>query len=149
MFKGNGAKTKKMWQKSGIFFFWLSGDDLWQLSKNVLYQLEIDIDPRYVQFPKGLVDSLEHQCCLTTCVLGQYPSLHDSSKTDNRFATNKMSWLSSHVELVNQIGFVALFTWQVHSMANYFGVPVVLLIMSVRAMPKHFPQLSEQVYSLI
>ena len=56
--------------KNQEIFFCLGGDDLWQLWKNVLYKLEIDIDPRYVQFPKGLVDSLEHQCCLMTCVLG-------------------------------------------------------------------------------
>ena len=29
-------------------------------------------------------------------------------------------------------------------MARYFGVPVVLLTMSFRAMPKYFPQLSRQ-----
>ena len=36
-------------------------------------------------------ESLEHQGCLMSCVLGQYPSLHGSSKTDNRFATNESS----------------------------------------------------------
>ena len=44
--------------------------------------------------------------------------------------------------LVNLVGVVALFSWQVLSMASYFGVPVVLLTMSFRAMPKYFPQLS-------
>ena len=43
--------------------------------------------------------------------------------------------------LVNLVGVVALFTWQVLSMANYFGVPVVLLTMSFKAIPKYFPQL--------
>ena len=61
MFKGNGAKTKKMWQKSGKKFFWLGGDDLWQLSKNVLYQLEIDMDLGYVQLPNHSWNSLGHQ----------------------------------------------------------------------------------------
>ena len=44
--------------------------------------------------------------------------------------------------LVNLVGVLALFAWQVLSMASYFGVPVVLLTMSFRAMPKYFPQLS-------
>ena len=44
--------------------------------------------------------------------------------------------------LVNLMGVVALFAWQVLSMASYFGVLVVLLTMSFRAMPKYFPQLS-------
>ena len=44
--------------------------------------------------------------------------------------------------LVNPVGVVALFAWQVLSMASYFGVPVVLLTMSFRAIPKYFPQLS-------
>ena len=43
-------------------------------------------------------------------------------------------------ELVNQVGIISLFAWQVLSMANYFGVPVVLLTMSFRENPKYFPQ---------
>ena len=42
-------------------------------------------------------------------------------------------------ELVNQVGVVSLFTWQVLSMANYFGVPVVLLTMSFRAYAQVLP----------
>ena len=42
-------------------------------------------------------------------------------------------------ELVNQVGVVALFAWQVLSMASYFGVPVVLITISFRVMPKYFP----------
>ena len=41
--------------------------------------------------------------------------------------------------LVNLVGVVALFAWQVLSMASYFEVPVVLLTMSFRAMSKYFP----------
>ena len=47
-------------------------------------------------------------------------------------------------ELVNQVGVVDLFVWQILSMANYFGVPVVLLTMIFRVMPKYFPQLREE-----
>jgi len=42
-------------------------------------------------------------------------------------------------ELVNQVGVVALFAWQVLSMASYFGVPVVLLTMSFRAYAQVLP----------
>ena len=45
-------------------------------------------------------------------------------------------------KLVNQVGVIALFAWQVLLMASYFGVPMVLLTMSFRDMPKYFPQLS-------
>ena len=45
-------------------------------------------------------------------------------------------------ELVNQVGVITLFTWQVLSMASYFGVPMVLLTMNFRAMPRYLPQLS-------
>ena len=79
--------------------------------KNVLYQLEIDMDPMYVQLPKGLRESLGHQGCLMACALGQYPSLHASGKIDNRFATNDISWFTSQVELVNHVGVVCLFVW--------------------------------------
>ena len=42
-------------------------------------------------------------------------------------------------ELVNQVGVITLFAWQVLSMASYFGVPVVLLTMSFSDIPKYFP----------
>ena len=76
---------------------WFRGNDLWRLWKYTLYQLEIDMDPMYVRLLKVLGDSLGHQCYLTTCVLGQYPSLHSSGKTDNCFATNDNSWFTSWV----------------------------------------------------
>ena len=63
----------------------------------MIVQLKIDMDPRYVRLPIGSRDSLDHQCCLTSCVLGQYPSLHDSGKTDNVFSANNKSWFTSHV----------------------------------------------------
>ena len=44
--------------------------------KSAIVQLKINMDPRYVRLPIGSRDSLGHQCCLTACVLGQYPSLH-------------------------------------------------------------------------
>ena len=113
------------------------GNDLWQLWKNVLYQLEIDMDPRYVQLPKGSGDSLGHQCFLTSYVLGHYPILHGSGKTDSSiFAQTTTLGLPHGWELVNQVGFVSLFTWQVLSMANYFGVPLVLLKNIFRDIPK-------------
>ena len=75
--------------------------------------------------------------------MGQYPSLHGAGKTTNRLAKND-SYLVflTYGNLVNLVGVVALFAWQVLSMAIYFGVHVVLLTMSFRAMPKYFPQLS-------
>ena len=65
--------------------------------QSYICQLEIHMEPRYVWLPKGSGDSLDHQCCLTTCVLGWYLSLHDSTKTDNRFSTNNNSWFTSWV----------------------------------------------------
>ena len=53
--------------------------------KSAIVQLKIDMDPRYVWLPIVSRDSLGHQCCLTTCVLGRYPSLHNLSKTDYQF----------------------------------------------------------------
>ena len=53
------------------------------------------MDPMYVRIPKILGDSLGHQCCLKACILGQYPSLHDSGKTDGCFSTNDVSWFFS------------------------------------------------------
>ena len=44
--------------------------------------------------------------------------------------------------LVNSVGVVALFAWQVLSMASYFRVPMVILTMSFRVVPKYFPQLN-------
>ena len=109
----------------------------------MLYQLEIDIDPMYVQLPKGLRESLGHQGCLTACVLGQYTSLHGAGKTSNRLATNDNSLVFlMGGNLVNLVGVVSLFTWKVLSMASYFGIHVVLLTMSFMDMPKYFPQLS-------
>ena len=105
----------------------------------MLYQLEIYMDPRYVQLPKGSGDSLSHQYCLTACVLGQYPSLHDLVKLITTLPQTKALGLPYGWKLVIRVGVAALFSWQVLSMASYFKVPVVLLIMSFRAMPKYFP----------
>ena len=75
--------------------------------------------------------------------MGQYPSLHSAGKTANRLAKNNSSLVFlAYGNLVNLVGFISLFTWQVLSMANYFEVIVVLLTMSFRAMPKYFRQLS-------
>ena len=128
IFKGNRAKTKKIWWKSYfiLFVFFESFfllEMMWKLWKNVLYQLEIDMDPRYVRLPKCSWDSLSHQGCLTACILGLYPSLHDTGKTANYLATND-----------NSLVFF--------SMASYFTVPMVLLTMSFRDMPKYLPLLS-------
>ena len=108
-----------------------------------IFQLTIYMEAKYVRIPKGSRESLGHQCCLTTCVLGQYPSLHDSGKTDNHLSTNDNSWVTSQVELVNRVGVVALFTWHVLSMASYFGVLVVLLTMNFWPKPKYLPQLKQ------
>ena len=72
--------------------------------------------------------------------MGRYPSLHDAGKTANRLAKND-SYLVFLIDgnLVNLVGVIALFAWKVLSMASYFGVPVVLLTMSFRAMPKYSP----------
>ena len=96
----------------------------------------MDMDPRYVQLLKGSWDSLGHQGCLMACVLGQYSSLHDAGKAANRLATNDNSLVFlMGGNLVNPVGVIALFAWQVLSMASYFGVPVVLLTMSFRLCP--------------
>ena len=100
--------------------------------KSAIVQLKIDMDPRYVRLPIDSRDSLGHQCCLMACVLGQYPSLHGSGKTDNHLATTTALCLPHWWELVNQVGVVALFAWQVLSMASYFRVPVVLLTVIFR-----------------
>ena len=101
------------------------------------------MDPRYVQLPKGSWESLAHQGCLTACILGHHPSLHGTGRTANYLATNDNSLVFlTDGNLVNLVGVIAIFAWQVLSMASYFGVHVVLLIMSFRAMPKYFPQLS-------
>ena len=74
--------------------------------------------------------------------MGQYPSLHSVGKTANRLAKNNNSLVFLRDgNLVNLVEVVALFAWQVLSMASYIRVPVVLLTMSFRAIPKYFPQL--------
>ena len=55
------------------------------------------MDPRYVRLPKGSWDSLGHQCFLTICVLGKYPSLHGLVKTDSCFTTNDNACFTSQV----------------------------------------------------
>ena len=75
--------------------------------------------------------------------MGKYPSLHGAGKTTNRLAKNDISLVFlMDGNLVNLVGVVSLFAWHVLSMASYFGVPVVLLTMSFRDMPKYFLQLS-------
>ena len=74
--------------------------------------------------------------------MGQYPSLHGTGKTANRLVQNDISLVFlTDGNLVNLVGVVALFAWQVLLMASYFEVPVVILTMSFRDMPKYFPQL--------
>ena len=71
--------------------------------------------------------------------MGKYPSLHGVGKTANRLAKNESSLVFlTDGNLVNLVGVVAIFAWQVLSMASYFGVPVVPLTMSFRAMPEYF-----------
>ena len=82
-------------------FFRFDENDMWRVWNYMLYQLEKDMDPMYVRLPKGSRNSLDHHFFLTTCVLGKYPSLHDSGKTDNHLSTNDNSWVTSQVELVN------------------------------------------------
>ena len=77
--------------------------------KSMIVQLKIDMDPRYVRLPIGSRDSLGHHFCLTACVLGQYPSLHGSGKTDNRLATNDSSWFTSQVGTSQSGRVVSLF----------------------------------------
>ena len=74
--------------------------------------------------------------------MGKYPSIHRIGKTSNRLATNDSSlFFLTGGNLVNSVGVVTLFDWKVLSLASYFGVLVVLLIISFRENPKHFPQL--------
>ena len=84
--------------------------------KSVIVQLKIDMDPRYMWLPIGSRDSLSHQCCLTACVLGKYPSLHGSGKTDNHLATNDSSWFTSRVGTSQSGRGHCPFRWQVLSM---------------------------------
>ena len=86
--------------------------------KSVIVQLKIDMDPWYVRLPIGSMDSLGHKCCLTACVLGQYPSLHSSGKTDNRLATNDNSWFTSWVGTSQSGRGHCPFPWQVLSMGQ-------------------------------
>ena len=100
------------------------------------------MDPRYIRLPIGSKVVTQPPRMSRAWILGQYPSLHSAGKTANLLATNNSSlvFLASG-NLVNPVGVVSLFAWQVLSLASYFGVPVVLLIMSFRAKPKYFPQL--------
>ena len=108
------------------------------------------MDPKYIWLPKSSRESLDHQGCLTACILGEFPSLHGAGKPANRLAKYNSSLVFlMDGNVVNLVGVVSLFAWQVLSMASYFGVPVVLLTMSFRVMPKYFPQLRDRVYSLI
>ena len=95
----------------------LTGNSSGQRKYEIL-QLKIDMDPRYVRLPIGSRDSLGHQCCLTACVLGQYPSLHGSGKTDNRLATNDSSWFTSRVGTSQSGRGHCPFRWQVVSMGQ-------------------------------
>ena len=88
--------------------------------KSTIVQLKIDMDPRYVRIPIGSRDSLDHQCCLTTCVLGNYTSLHISGKLIITFPQMIALGLPHGWELVNQVGVVSLFAgrfsqWQASS----------------------------------
>ena len=75
--------------------------------------------------------------------MGKYPSLHGVGKIANCLAKNNSSLVFiTDGNLVNLVGIVSLFAWQVLSMASYFRVLVILLTMSFRDMPKYFPQLS-------
>ena len=65
--------------------------------KSAIVQLKLDMDPRYVRLPIGSRDSLGHQCYLMACVLGKYPSLHGSSKTDNPWPQMTSLCFSSQV----------------------------------------------------
>ena len=47
-------------------------------------------------------------------------------------------------ELVNQVGVIALFAWQVLSMASYFGVSVVLLTIIFRAYAQVLPTIKRR-----
>ena len=86
--------------------------------KSAIVQLKIDMDPRYVRLPISSRDSLGHQCYLTACVLGQYPSLHGSGKTDNHLATNDSSWFTSRVGTSQSGRGRCPFRWQVLSMGQ-------------------------------
>ena len=99
------------------------------------------MDPRYIQLPNGS-KVVTRPSRLSQGVLGQYPSFHDVGKIANRLVKNNNSLVFLTDGNLNLVGVVALFAWQVLSMASYFGVPVVLLTMSFRAMPKYFLQLS-------
>ena len=95
--------------------------------QSAIYQLALNVDPRYVRFPKVLGDSLGQQCCLTTCILGQCPSLHGLGKTDNRLATNDSSWFTSWVGTSQSGRGHCPFRWQVLSMGQLlwgsYGTP--------------------------
>ena len=100
------------------------------------------MDPRYIRLPNGSKEVTRPPRLSQAWVLGHYPSLHSAGKTDNHLATNNSSLVFLTCgNLVNPVGVVALFSWKVLSLASYFRVPMVLLIMIFRAEPKYFPQL--------
>ena len=107
------------------------------------------MDPRYVRLPKGSGYSLSHQCCLTACVLGQYPSLHDLVKLITTLPQTKALGLPYRWKLVIRVGVAALFSWEVLSMAIYFGVHVVFLAMFLRLFPSTSHIQVDRVYPLI
>ena len=103
------------------------------------------MDPDLNRLPNGSKVITRPPRLSQASVLGQYPSLHIAGKIANRLAKNESSLVFlMDGNLVNLVGVVALSAWQVLLMASYMGVPVVLLTMSFRAMPKYFPQLSGQ-----
>ena len=53
------------------------------------------------------------------------------------------AWLFPHGSASQSMGVIAHFAWQFLSTASYFGVSVVLLIMSFWTKPKYFPQLRQ------
>ena len=97
------------------------------------------MNPRYIRLTNGSKVVTRPPRLSQALVLGQYSSLHGVGKTVNCLAKNDSSLVFlTDRNLVNLVGVVALFSWQVLSMASYFGVPMVLT-MSFRAMPKYFP----------
>ena len=97
----------------------------------------------YIELPNGSKVVTRPPRLSQAWVLGQYPSLHGAGKIANHLAKKNSSLVFlTDGNLVNLVWVVALFTWHVLSMASYFRVPVVLLTMSFRVMPKYFPQLS-------
>ena len=78
--------------------------------QSAIYQLEIDMDPKYVKLPKGSCDSLGHQYCLQIAYWGSTPHYMTQVKLITALTQTTTIGLPNGWELVNQVGVIPLFT---------------------------------------